>query len=80
MDVGFICVGPVFILGGLFILAAVTSRWGWYMNHPRVREYTARFGETEAARHQIALGAGLVIAGVLMIGWFVLHAMGVAPQ
>jgi len=78
VDFGPLCVGITCVLGGIFVIAAIVFRWDWYVNHPWVKERSARFGEPEATKHQVALGAGLLIVGVLMIGWFILRVLGVS--
>jgi len=76
---GPLCIGIACMLGGIFIITAIVLRWDWYVNHPWVKVRSARFGEPAATRHQIALGSGLVIVGMLMIGWFIFQAMGIMP-
>jgi hypothetical protein len=60
-------VGIVFLLAGIFILAAVGFRWAWFMNHWKVRGTFEKFGRRGAVVIYVASGLCFVIIGILAL-------------
>jgi hypothetical protein len=61
------CVGILFVLAGAFILASIGLRWGWIMNHYKVKTVFRMLGNTWATIFYVMLGMGCVIIGVLIM-------------
>jgi hypothetical protein len=62
-----VVMGIAFILGGVFVLAAIGLRWEWFVNHYKVRGATKILGKTGAIVFDVVCGAAFVIIGVLLV-------------
>jgi hypothetical protein len=62
-----ICGGVLFVMMGVFALAAEHSRWGWWVNHHKRRRSVRLFGETGARIFGIVIGLSTLALGILML-------------
>jgi hypothetical protein len=51
---------------GAFAMAGAALDWDWFMNHRKAQRLVRLFGRGGARGIYAALGAGLLVAGVLM--------------
>ena len=58
--------GWVIAATGLFSVAGAALDWDWFMNHRKAQRLVRLFGRGGARAVYAALGAGLLVAGVLM--------------
>ncbi len=58
--------GWVLAAVGVFAICGATFEWGFFMNHRKARFLVSLFGRTAARIIYMALGAGLVVTGLLI--------------
>ena len=61
------CIGTLFLLGGVFILASIALRWDWIMTHYKVERVFRLLGNTRATLFYVMMGLGFAVIGLLLI-------------
>lgn len=64
--------GWIFIVAGLFASLCAAFDFEWFMNHRKARFFVKILGRTGARIFYIALGAGILVLGSLVL-FGVLH-------
>lgn len=60
-------IGVLFVLGGVFVIAAVGLRWEWFISHYKVANIFRRLGKTGAMILYVASGIAFVVVGILIL-------------